>query len=175
MKLESSAIPSRAADSAHWCLRCSVGATTVIWSTVRSPSNSAATRRAKVVLPAPGVATARKSRGLVARYFVRARRCQARRLGAGADDADAALVVSDSVSPMSTVASAPSRLRVDLDRDNCRTSLTLTTDVLRIPRRASPSPLRAVTRTVPCWSDVTGGVVRHDTSGAAERHAVRDA
>src|SRR5690606_15457343 len=72
-------MPLRAAAAAHWCLRCSVGATTVIWSTVRSASNSAATRRANVVLPAPGVATARKSRGLVARYLVRARRCHARR------------------------------------------------------------------------------------------------
>src|SRR5690606_18982316 len=37
-----------------------------------------AMRSPKTVLPAPGVATARKSRGLVARYLVRARRCQAR-------------------------------------------------------------------------------------------------
>src|SRR5690606_40881525 len=49
-----------------------------------------ATRRAKVVLPAPGVATARKSSLRRRRYSTSARRCQARsggnaaRLGGGA-------------------------------------------------------------------------------------------
>ena len=75
----SSAMPTRAAAAAHWSLRCSVGTTTVIWSTVRSASSSAAIRRANVVLPAPGVATARKSRGLAPRYFTNARRCQPRK------------------------------------------------------------------------------------------------
>ncbi len=56
-------MPARAAASAHWSLRCSVGATTMIRSTIRRPSSSAAADSAKVVLPAPGVATARKSRG----------------------------------------------------------------------------------------------------------------
>ena len=50
-------MPARAAASAHWSLRCSVGATTVTRSTIRRPSSSAATDRANVVLPAPGVAT----------------------------------------------------------------------------------------------------------------------
>ena len=52
-------IPTRAAASAHCCLRCSVGATTVTRSTTRRLSRSAATVSANVVLPAPGVATAR--------------------------------------------------------------------------------------------------------------------
>ena len=60
----SSGMPTFAAASAHWVLRCSVGATTVIRSTTRRASRSAATVSANVVLPAPGVATARKSRGL---------------------------------------------------------------------------------------------------------------
>ena len=55
--------PPGVVASAHWVLRCSVGATTVIRSTTRRLSRSAATVSAKVVLPAPGVATARKSRG----------------------------------------------------------------------------------------------------------------
>src|SRR5699024_2778562 len=45
---------------------------------VRSTSSSPATRRPKVVLPAPGVATAKKSWGLLVRYLVSARRCQVR-------------------------------------------------------------------------------------------------
>ena len=52
-----------AAASDHCVLRCSVGVTTVIASIRRSASSSAATRSANVVLPAPGVATVRKSRG----------------------------------------------------------------------------------------------------------------
>src|SRR5699024_5943329 len=72
------AMPTRAAAWAHWYFRCSVGATTVTWSTVRSTSSSPATRRPKVVLPAPGVATAKKSWGLLVRYLVSARRCQVR-------------------------------------------------------------------------------------------------
>jgi hypothetical protein len=47
-------------------------------SIVRSLSSSAAIRRPNTVLPAPGVATARKSFGFVVRYFVSARRCHAR-------------------------------------------------------------------------------------------------
>ena len=60
----SRAIPTRAAASAHWVLRCSVGATTVTAWTTPAASSSLAIRSAKVVLPAPGVATARKSWGL---------------------------------------------------------------------------------------------------------------
>ena len=63
---------------AHCTLRCSVGATTMTRSTMRRPSSSAATVSAKVVLPAPGVATARKSRGSSARYCASAAVCQAR-------------------------------------------------------------------------------------------------
>ena len=44
-----------------------MGVTTVIAVIVRSASNSAATRSAKAVLPAPGVATVRKSCGRAAR------------------------------------------------------------------------------------------------------------
>ena len=73
-------MPTLAAASAHWVLRCSVGATTVIRSTTRRASSSAATESAKVVLPAPGVATARKSRGLRSKYAVSAAVCHARRL-----------------------------------------------------------------------------------------------
>src|SRR5690606_39523065 len=74
----SSAMPWLSAAAAHWNLRCSVGTTTVTVSTVRSLSSSAAIRRANVVLPAPGVATARKSRGLAVRYLTSALRCQPR-------------------------------------------------------------------------------------------------
>ena len=73
-------MPTLAAASAHWVLRCSVGATTVIRSITRRASSSEATVSANVVLPAPGVATARKSRGLSAKYAVNAADCQARRL-----------------------------------------------------------------------------------------------
>src|SRR3954465_12176758 len=72
-------MPTRAAACDPWGLRCSGGATTTTWSTVRSPSSSPAMRRANVVLPAPGVATARKSLGLAVRYFTNARRCQPRK------------------------------------------------------------------------------------------------
>src|SRR5689334_19991766 len=78
----SSWIPTRAAACAHCVLRCSVGATTVTWLTVRSASSSAAMRSANVVLPAPGVATARKSCGDLRRYSTRALRCQTRSGGA---------------------------------------------------------------------------------------------
>ena len=44
----------------------------------REGLSSATIRKAKVVLPAPGVATARKSRGLAVRYLTNARRCQPR-------------------------------------------------------------------------------------------------
>src|ERR1700741_5336206 len=72
-------MPTPAAAVAHCVLRCSVGTTTVICSTTPSASSSPATRRANAVLPEPGVATARKSRGLAARYRTNARRCQLRR------------------------------------------------------------------------------------------------
>ena len=71
-------MPARAAASAHWVLRCSVGATTVTRSTTRRDSSSAATVSAKVVLPAPGVATARKSLGFSVKYASSAAVCQAR-------------------------------------------------------------------------------------------------
>src|SRR5882757_3979165 len=74
-------MPTRPAASAHWYFRCSVGVTTVIPAIVRSASSSAAIRRPKVVLPAPGVAAARKSFGEAARYRASARRCQPRRPG----------------------------------------------------------------------------------------------
>src|SRR5699024_12830341 len=61
-------MPTRAAASAHWVFRCSVGATTVMRRTVPSDSSAAAICSAKVVLPAPGVATARKSLGARLRY-----------------------------------------------------------------------------------------------------------
>src|SRR5699024_4981455 len=56
-------MPTRAAESAHCTFRCSVGATTVTRLTIFWARSSAANRRANVVLPAPGVATARKSFG----------------------------------------------------------------------------------------------------------------
>ncbi len=59
----SSLMPMRAAASAHCFLRCSVGATTVICCTTWWCSSHEARVSAKVVFPAPGVATARKSRG----------------------------------------------------------------------------------------------------------------
>lgn len=75
-------IPTRAAASAHWVFRCSVGQTTVIFETTPAPISSTATRSANVVFPAPGVATARKSRGWAFRYCSSAAACQARRLPA---------------------------------------------------------------------------------------------
>src|SRR5579859_757410 len=74
----SSCTPTEPAAAAHWCFKCSVGVTTVTASTVPSASSSAAIRRAKVVLPAPGVATARKSSSRRRRYSTSERRCQAR-------------------------------------------------------------------------------------------------
>src|SRR5882757_2052816 len=79
-------MPIRPAASAHWYFRCSVGVTTVTAAMVRSASSSAAIRSPNVVLPAPGVAAARKSLGEAARYRASARRCQPRRPGpAGAE------------------------------------------------------------------------------------------
>jgi hypothetical protein len=52
----------------------------VIRSTIRRESSSAAMVSAKVVLPAPGVATVRKSRGSEAKYRLIASVCQARSL-----------------------------------------------------------------------------------------------
>src|SRR5690625_1678692 len=74
-------MPTRAAASAHWVFRCSVGATTVMRRTVPSDCRLAAICSAKVVLPAPGVATAMKSRGAAVRYCSSASACQARNLG----------------------------------------------------------------------------------------------
>src|SRR4051794_16524994 len=71
-------MPMRAAASAHCFLRCSVGATTVICCTTWWCSSHEARVSAKVVFPAPGVATARKSRGCSWMYFSMAPCCQAR-------------------------------------------------------------------------------------------------
>jgi hypothetical protein len=71
-------MPTRAAASAHWTLRCSVGVTTRIRSIVRRAISTEATRKANVVLPAPGVATARKSCWSVDRYASSASCCHAR-------------------------------------------------------------------------------------------------
>jgi hypothetical protein len=49
-------------------LRCSVGVTTVRNAISRRASSSAATVSAYAVLPAPGVATSRKSRLLSRKY-----------------------------------------------------------------------------------------------------------
>src|SRR5213592_3570243 len=76
----SSLIPIRAAASAHCFFRCSVGATTVTCCTTWWCSSQEASVSAKVVLPAPGVATARKSRGCSWTYFSIAPCCQARSL-----------------------------------------------------------------------------------------------
>src|SRR4029453_5336958 len=53
--------PNPAAASAHWSFRCEVGATTTRRRPGLSARSCTAAHRAKVVLPAPGVATARKS------------------------------------------------------------------------------------------------------------------
>src|SRR6478735_3583962 len=76
----SSRIPIRAAASAHCFFRCSVGATTVTCCTTWWCSSQDASVSANVVLPAPGVATARKSRGCSWMYFSSAPCCQARSL-----------------------------------------------------------------------------------------------
>src|SRR5690606_13935871 len=76
----SSLIPIRAAASAHCFFRCSVGATTVICCTTWWCSSHDARVSANVVLPAPGVATARKSRGCSWMYLSIAPCCQARSL-----------------------------------------------------------------------------------------------
>ncbi|SKU37388.1 Uncharacterised protein [Mycobacteroides abscessus subsp. abscessus] len=78
LNLGSSDRPKEAADCAHCTFRCSVGTTTVILSTVPSASSSVAMRRANRVFPDPGVATAKKSRGLAAKYRTNALRCQPR-------------------------------------------------------------------------------------------------
>ena len=59
------------AACAHWILRCSVGTTTVtVLDGVLGGSSAASAARGG--LADPGVATARKSRGLAARYFTSA-------------------------------------------------------------------------------------------------------
>src|SRR5690606_2120800 len=105
----SSLIPIRAAASAHCFFRCSVGATTVICCTTWWCSSHDARVSANVVLPAPGVATARKSRGCSWMYLSIAPCCQARSLlavpqgarpGNAGDrwcEAEAAVVVTVSV------------------------------------------------------------------------------
>ena len=65
LKFGSMAMPTLAAASAHCRFRWSVGATMVTRLTVPASISMDATRSAKVVLPAPGVATARKSLGWV--------------------------------------------------------------------------------------------------------------
>ena len=62
-KLGSMARLILAAASAHWVFRCSVGATMITRSICRRENRLAARVSANDVLPAPGVATARKSRG----------------------------------------------------------------------------------------------------------------
>src|SRR5699024_853908 len=71
-------MPTRPAASAHWVFRCSVGATTVILRTTRACSWLVATRRANVVFPARGVATARETLSTRCRYSSRAAACQDR-------------------------------------------------------------------------------------------------
>ena len=71
--------PKRAAASAHWSLRCEVGATTTSRRPGLAAMSCTAAHRAKVVLPAPGVATARKSGASVPASRSRARFCQGRR------------------------------------------------------------------------------------------------
>ena len=79
LKFGSIGIPTFAAASAHCFFRWSVGATTMSWRTVPRLKSSLARVSAKVVLPAPGVATAMKSRGFFSKYFCMASACQARR------------------------------------------------------------------------------------------------
>src|SRR3954470_12548582 len=68
----------RSAACAHWYLRCCVGTTTTtrritFWTSARRPAVSA-----KVVLPAPGVATARKLGELLASNWASASYCHGR-------------------------------------------------------------------------------------------------
>src|SRR5690242_16646500 len=70
---------SRAAALAHWTLRWAVGATTTTGAGRRASSVRSATR-ANVVLPAPGVATARKSGCAEASKRASAACCQGRRV-----------------------------------------------------------------------------------------------
>ena len=67
------------AASAHWTLRCEVGATTTSRRRRLAARSCTAAHRAKVVLPAPGVATARKSGASAAASRSRARFCHGRR------------------------------------------------------------------------------------------------
>src|SRR5437867_2631260 len=69
----------RSAASAHWVLRCWVGTTTTTRRAVRAVSARQTAASAKLVLPAPGVATARKSALARASNAARASRCQGRR------------------------------------------------------------------------------------------------
>src|SRR6188472_4425315 len=68
---------SRAAAWAHWSFRCAVGATTTTGAGRRARTVRSAVR-ANVVLPAPGVATARKSGCDEAAKRARAACCQGR-------------------------------------------------------------------------------------------------
>lgn len=74
----SSRMPAQCAASAHWVFRYSVGATTVIRSTTRGCSRSAARRSAKAISPAPGVVDTRKSRVSRSWYSASASSCHAR-------------------------------------------------------------------------------------------------
>src|SRR5690606_19194975 len=124
----SSLIPIRAAASAHCFFRCSVGATTVICCTTWWCSSHDARVSANVVLPAPGVATARKSRGCSWMYLSIAPCCQARSLlavpqgarpGNAGDrwcEAEAAVVVTVSVGGGGSGGSATKDDRATLPR-----------------------------------------------------------
>ena len=68
----------RSAACAHWNFRCCVGTTTTTRRIARARSARRAAVRAKVVLPAPGVATARKLGDELASNCASASRCHAR-------------------------------------------------------------------------------------------------
>src|SRR4051794_10360396 len=76
-------MPTRPAACAHWCLRCSVGTTTTSRCARRAVSARVAAARAKVVFPAPGVATARKLDRSLPSNRSSAACCQARSRMAG--------------------------------------------------------------------------------------------
>src|SRR4051794_25143562 len=76
----------RSAAWAHWFLRCWVGTTTTTRRAFRAISARQTAASAKLVFPAPGVATARKSRSDPSNA-ARASRCQGRRRRLGAGEA----------------------------------------------------------------------------------------
>lgn len=75
---ESKWSPNLSAADAHCVFKCAVGATTITRHR-RSVITHRAADSAKVVFPAPGVATAKKSGNSDARNFSSAARCQGRR------------------------------------------------------------------------------------------------